>query len=241
MSIRLSRLGLAASAAAALSFAPIAAEAQARFGVLVGTSVTTIDNVVPLGVDEVADAFKQKSRAGLQLGAYLQLPLAGSVSLQPELHYIQKGTKFELSDVEIGTSEIGFKLAYVEVPVLLRFDLGSGNVRPFIVAGPSAALRASCKVSFSFGGFGGDTDCDDAESIDDGEEVPGEPAEPIDDPFKKLDFGGIVGAGIQGSFGGRAVSAQLRYSRGFTNIAKETIPGVTPRNSGFSVVFGLGF
>lgn len=232
MSLRVSRFGLAAATAAAMCFAPASATAQARFGVLVGTSVTTIDDVVPLGVEEVTDAFKQKSRAGLQLGGYLQLPLSGGVSLQPELHYIQKGTKFEVSDVEFGNAEVGIKLAYVEVPVLLRLDLGSSAVRPFFVAGPSAALRASCKVSFSLSGFGGDTDCDEAE---------GEEGEAVDDPFKKLDFGGIVGAGIQGSFGGRAVSAQLRYSRGFTSVSEETIPGSTPRNSGFSILFGLGF
>lgn len=235
MSLRFSRrMALFGAAAATLAFSTTA-DAQSgrgpRFGALLGASITKINDLDPTGDNTIGDAIESKSKAGFQVGAYLQLPLAGALSLQPELHYIQKGAKFEGEDVEFGDAEVSLKLAYVEVPVLLRMDLGSSGLRPFIVAGPSFALRTSCKFSFAFEGNSLNADCDEGE-LDEGGEA--------EDPIKKTDIGGIVGAGLAGNLGGRTLSAQLRYSRGFTSIAN-TSADVSPKNSGFSVVFGIGF
>jgi hypothetical protein len=115
--------------------------------------------------------------------------------------------------------------------VLLRLDLGTAAARPFIVAGPYGAYRASCKLAFSVSGLGGgESDCDAADDSGSNE-----------DPIKKFDAGGIVGLGIAGSVGGRSLSAQVRYSQGFVNLATTDSGSATPKNSGISLLFGIGF
>lgn len=233
-----------ACAAAAIAFAPAVLGAQApvrpRFGALLGASLATISDADLAGTTgfEGGDG-EAKRRIGFQIGAYFTKPLSQNVSLQPELHYIQKGTKAEatFSDLEeldiIGaqTVEAEFRLTYLEVPLLLRVDMGSSNLRPFLVAGPSVAYRIACSADVSLGGLSFGTDCDED---DDDPETP-------DDPFKKYDVGGIVGAGVAGSAGGRALSAQVRYSRGLVSIASESIAGYSPKNTGISILFGIGF
>jgi hypothetical protein len=53
--------------------------------------------------------------------------------------------------------------------------------------------------------------------------------------------GGIIGLGIAGNAGGRSVSAQVRYSHGLISIAREAVNGNAPRNTGLSILFGIGF
>ena len=238
---------LSALAAAALAMAPVAADAQAsdaqapvrpRVGALFGASLASISdadlvNEFDVGGDGAAEV---KRRLGFQLGAYLTKPLTRNVSLQPELHYIQKGAKAEgtATDIEGGevlSAEVGIKLAYVEVPLLLRVDMGSRRLRGFLVAGPAVALRVGCKASVAALGLSFEVDCDED---DDDPETP-------DDPFKKYDLGGIVGLGVAGDASGRAVSAQVRYSRGLVSISSETIAGYSPRNTVISILFGVGF
>lgn len=228
------RTGLAATAL--LLALPSTSHAQVRFGTLLGASVAKISDINPAGDNVIGGAIKSKSRAGFQVGGYLMLPLAGGIALQPEVHYMQKGTKLEVkvadpSDPLEGDFDI--KLGYVEIPVLLRADLGSGGLHPFIVAGPSFAIRTSCVLGVETEGFKSETKCDDG---DGGSES---------DPFKKTDVGGIVGVGLTTSLVGRSLSAQFRYGRGFTSLAKNTDDeldtNAKPRNSGFSIVFGIGF
>ena len=229
---------------AAMSLSPAGLHAQAaappRFGALLGASLTTISDADLAGSTGVeGGTLEAKRRIGFQLGAYFTKPLSQNVSLQPEVHFIQKGTKAEatITDAEeleiIGaeTVEAAFRLTYLEVPLLLRVDMGSSNLRPFIVAGPSVAYRVACKVEVSFAGLSLGTDCDED---DDDPETP-------DDPFKKYDVGGIIGLGVASTNGGRALSAQVRYSHGLVSIARESIPGASPRNTGISILFGIGF
>ncbi|WP_337171685.1 porin family protein [Gemmatimonas aurantiaca] len=221
--------------------APSAAQSSVQFGTLAGpalTSITDLDKSADIG----ANMLKSKGRLGLQGGLFAMIPVKGALSLQPEVHYSQKGGKLETT-VDLGEAQstgdlaIGFRLAYVEIPVLVRLDLGSrGSWHPFITVGPAFSLRASCSVSLEAAGAGSiSTDCDEGEL---GEEAG---AAASSDPFAKTDIGGIAGVGLTGSLLGRSVFAQLRYNQGFSSIAKESVDNVSPRNRGFSVVFGLGF
>lgn len=229
--LMLTALGLFAIATSAHAQAPT----RPQFGALLGVSSTTITDTDFSGLDgDVSAGLNTKRRMGFQIGAYLTQPLSGALSVQPELHYIQKGAKldFDVNDPELDLNgSVTLKLSYVEVPVLLRYDAGQGSrLRPFVVAGPAFAYRVACTLGIESSEFSADQDCDAADDQSSGD----------DDQFKKFDVGGIVGVGLQGQMGGRALSAQLRYSRGFVNIARDA-GDQSPRNTGISLLFGIGF
>jgi hypothetical protein len=217
-------------------FAAPAAAQGVRFGTLAGpalTSITDLDKSADVGMD----VLKSKGRIGLQGGLFATIPVKGALSLQPEVHYSQKGGKLE-TNMDLDDAEglkVGFRLAYVEVPVLVRLDLGSrSSWHPFVTFGPSFSMRAACKVSLEVGGGGSmSTGCDEGDL--------GEGESASSDPFSKTDISGIAGAGLTGSLLGRSVFVQARYSQGFSSIAKESTANVSPKNRGLSVVFGLGF
>lgn len=235
MRSRLSLGALTALSLLAVGSAEAQSPARPQFGALVGASLSSVTDTDFAGLDgDVGAELKSKRRVGFQLGAYLTQPLSGALSVQPEVHYIQKGVKldFASTDPEFPIDgALTIKLAYLEVPLLLRYDVGQGTgLRPFFVAGPSLAYRIACQVGIESSEFDADQDCD----ADDGDSTT------EDDQVKKFDAGGIVGAGVRGMFGSRTISAQVRYSRGFVTIAKDA-GEASPRNTGISVLFGIGF
>ena len=232
----------AAIAIAVLGMLPAVVAAQTpsrtQFGALIGLSSTSVTDADLEGVAESGVNAETKRRMGFQIGAYLTRPLSGNLSFQPEVHYIQKGTKLEVSITDIegvvgaANAEASIKFAYLEVTLLLRYDMNQGaSVRPFLVGGPAVALRLSCNIGLGFQGASLNTDCAD----NFGDEMESE------DPFKKFDAGILVGGGVSGTLSTLPVSVQLRYSHGLINIAKEDTDGRSPRNTGISLLFGIGF
>ncbi|AMW06239.1 porin family protein [Gemmatimonas phototrophica] len=217
-----------------------------RFGFLAGANLSSVSDI-DQGLDEGLGntLLETQHRGGAQAALYATIPITSRFSLQPELHYTQKGGKASFSvegdpeSLALFASDrmtLGLRLSYVEIPALARMDLGSRNWRPFVLAGPSLALRTSCKASTSIGDLSISGSCISESFLPD-EDGPtaGE------DPLNKTDVSAIGGVGIAGAFVGRAFSAQLRYSQGLTTIAREATPGVSPKNRGFSLVLGLGF
>ncbi|MES2522700.1 MAG: porin family protein [Gemmatimonadota bacterium] len=238
-----SRIALVAMSTLALVLPQVSVEAQIKGGVMGGASITNFTGIATGSVcdpDTGCASATTSNRIGLQLGGFLQIPISGMWSFQPELHFIQKGgkTNVSISGDEFGdpfTADLDLSLAYLEVPALLRLDLGSRRLRPFFVAGPSVALRVGCDVGVSVDGLGSvSTACDE------GEPFTGEDGATVDDPIKKFDVGGIIGAGVSGLFGGRTLSAQVRYARGFVNVLKDSGESAS-RNTGVSILFGVGF
>ncbi len=221
---------LLATALVAAAFAAPRADAQpVRFGAYVGASSATIseDEGSPFN-DVPGSTLDKKRRLGLQAGLWLNKPLSGSLSLQPELHFTQKGLSYEGSVSVPGepavTGEVSLDLSYLEVPVLLRADLGQAEakVRPFLLAGPVLSYQTSCTTSSKFDGFSETSDCD-AEG---------------DAEINKVDLGAAVGGGLAFMLGSREVTAGLRYTHGFRSISKEE-SGITNQN--FSLLFGIAF
>jgi hypothetical protein len=86
-------------------------------------------NLANLNGPDVNDVFG--SRLGFVGGAFLGLPLASSLALQPEILYSQKGGKYNGNP---------YQLDYWEVPILLNVTL----VGPLaILLGPSFALDSA--------------------------------------------------------------------------------------------------
>lgn len=223
-------LPLLAAALVTATLAAARADAQpVRFGAYLGATSATISEEEGSPFNDIEEApLDKKRRLGLQVGLWLNKPLNATFSLQPELHYTQKGLRYAGSVPLDGESaidaELSLDLAYLEVPVLLRADLGQagGRARPFLLAGPVLAYQMSCEIGVDFDEFGGSDDCD-AEG---------------DAEINKLDVGATVGGGLAFKLGTREATAGLRYTHGFRSISKEQ-SGITNQN--VSLLFGIAF
>ncbi|MEP6591153.1 MAG: porin family protein [Gemmatimonadota bacterium] len=185
---------------------PVAA--QSTFGVVGGFASSNIT----ISGGGISASFN--SRTGFAVGVSMAHPINSDFEFAPELLYIQKGTK-----IVDGSSSAGLKLGYVELPLLFRAKFGSGETRPFVLAGPAIGLKASCSVKGSDGSTSVSTDC--------GSEI----------DIKSSDFGVMFGAGVAH----QRFSASVRYDLGLSNIAKNTSSGESAKNRTILALIGVSF
>lgn len=232
MSIRTTLVRSAVALTMAAGALPAQAAHRTSFGVLLGGAAAKLANVDVESADLFNGLSTIKNRYGFQAGVYMNRSLGTVWSVQPEVHYVQKGTRLDVG----GSSPVGslaIDLAYVEVPLLVRADLGKAPWHPFLTAGPTLALRVGCDATLKSGISSLSVECKELD--DNGTKR---------DPFETTDIGASIGAGFAGRLGGRRVLMQLRYGRGFTTVVKDdgssTGTKQSPKNSVISLVLGLG-
>jgi hypothetical protein len=187
-------------AAALALLVPRSAEAQG-FGVKVGVAMATLREDFDLNTE--IDGFKG-SRT-FAYGFSLGMPLGGSMSLQPELLFQNRRSELDLTSLsnELGMEVEGFiEARYIEVPLLLKWQGGSGSSIPMLFAGPSIAFRTSAKRVVRTG--------EEEAEVDLKEETNG------------TDFGVVMGAGF--AFGKFIIEA--RYNLSLSTFNKD--PGELP-------------
>ena len=113
---------LVVTAFAALLALPSPAAADVRFGLKGGASIANVNGDF---VDALGD---WKSTVGFCGGIFLEFNFGRVLTLQPEVLYTMKGAD---------TGEGKLKFDYIEIPVLLKLRLPTGDVHPFIFAGPA--------------------------------------------------------------------------------------------------------
>jgi opacity protein-like surface antigen len=166
-------------------FIAIPAEAQHHIGFTGGLNLAKI-SVEPEDPDtDIANL------VAFGVGGVLDLRLAENVALHLQPLYLQKGAK----DGSAG-SDAKIKLAYLEVPALVKIAFGTSTAKPYIMAGPSLGFLLSAKST------------DEGESAD------------IKEFFKDIDFGLAFGAGVSFPAGNNAIFVEGRYGLGLSNIAK---------------------
>ena len=144
-------------------------------------------------------------RVGFAVGLFTTVGVTDAVSFQPEFLYSMKGAKFSEGDEEL-------KIDYFEIPLLLRADFTtSGNIRPFVLIGPSLGFKLNAKID------------------EDGEEVD------IDDDVEGFDLGLAIGGGLQ--FGRGSIEA--RYTHGLSDADQDDESEA--RHRVFSVLVGYRF
>lgn len=158
---------------------------------------------------------------GFTGGLFAEFPVSDFLSIQPEVLYIQKNS--EESDDFFGETETNkSKLSFVDVPVLLRFNVPlDGGFKPFILAGPYAGYLIEAVNEF------------DGESED------------ISEFFNDINYGVVFGAGAQIG----ALSLEARYDLGLANLYDAEALGddffdpgdIDVTLSGFSVLLGISF
>ena len=131
-------------------FVPV--NAQTSLGFIGGLNLANVSIDPDMDVD-------WKNLNGFAAGGVLDFQLGDAASIQLEPMYLQKGTM-----AEEGDSKLEYKANYLEVPVLLKYSLGSGEAKPFILAGPSIGYLLDAKLKATEGSESMETDIKDVTS-----------------------------------------------------------------------------
>lgn len=184
-----------------------AAQRPVRVGVIGGMNVTGAWG---------EDADNADTRTGFDVGALVQLPLGEMVTLQPEVHYTQKGFVLPLV-----TGQEERSLDYIQVPVLLR--AGVPLAEGFDVdlqVGPSLGFLMSCTSETTATGATTTIDCDES--------------------TRAFDWGIIAGGSFSWAAGPGDVLLDVRYDLGMTEVGDaDGAPDI--RNTSFQFLLGYAF
>jgi hypothetical protein len=176
---------------AVLAVAPLSA--QVHLGIVAGGVSATLSTAT---ADQIPN---KSSRTGFAAGLSARWKLAERLSFGPEVLYVQKGAKGR-DNTDVIHEEI--KIDYIEVPLLFRYALSGGSLRPYLLGGGAVAFRLNCNLHFA--GLGQDIkeDCkaNNAEAT-------------------STDMAAVGGAGV--AFG--RVGLSVRYVLGLTNIKKASV------------------
>lgn len=137
-------------------------------------------------------------RNGLALGMRAEFGVTSPYSLLVEPQYVQKGARF---DVLGATIEGDFD--YVEIPILLKAKFGAMKTHAFAFAGPSVGINTNTegKMGSLTGNF--------------------------EDEAASVVFSGDVGGGAAFQVSEFVyLSADVRYSHGFTNALENPVAGI---------------
>lgn len=159
---------------------------EISFGVKAGVNFASITG------DETDDL---SSLTGFHFGGFVNIPVSGNFSVQPEILYSAQGAKYEDSDDYDGK----FKLNYLNIPVMAKIEVADGFT---LEAGPQIGFLLSAKDDYTYVGP------DPGFSDDSGEDD-------IKDFIKSTDFGINFGLGYEMESG---LSFGARYSLGISNI-----------------------
>lgn len=140
---------------------------------------------------------------GLTVAGIVELGLTKSIALQMEAAFVQKGGELE-----------GFKttLNHFDVPVLLKFKVGSGSFGAYLAAGPTFGYALSGES--------------DGEKIDDWE------------GYNRFEIGASAGGGLGLNLSSGTVFLDARYLISITNLADDEGEDFTSRNRGIGLSIG---
>lgn len=185
---------------------------QFAIGPKFGLSMAKLD--IENGDDET------ERKTGLVAGGFLRFGLSNSISLQPEVAWVEKGAK----DSE-GGSDITLDIDYLEVPILLRVGFAPGSsVRPFIFAGPYVAFKIGCSFSGEEDGIEVDVECNSGADFLE---------------IKSSDFGASVGGGLEFDMGTGSFFVDARLSHGLSNIAEDSVDSIKNHSFALSAGFAI--
>lgn len=205
---------------AALCYSSAVFSQNTAIGFRLGATDFTLDN------EAIND--EAKYTLGVDLAIPVEFQLSPFFSVQPELHFTQKGAQFE--DVVNGEEEIfAVKTNYLELPVLLKANVGTQRLRGYAFVAPSLGYATNRFTSEKLG----DNDRI-KERID---FIEGEGAE-----SQRWDFSAVGGAGASLQAGVGSFVLDVRYSFGLsdnTRFEDETPAGwEKTRNRGCTISLG---
>jgi hypothetical protein len=189
---------------------PAAAGVTVNFGIKGGLNFTT------LAYSGSVDWWDNLGYTnGPIFGAFFSLG-RGPVTIQPEVFYSRRGSKLEIN----ASDHIVYRSEFLEVPVLVKWNVISGPISPIVLAGPFGAISFSYKEIKTVGGESMTTD--------------------ISEGHSKSDYGLIFGGGLEYTLKSIKLILEGRYTLGMRNIEYQSETD-SFKNRGFSILFGVGF
>lgn len=188
------------------------AHAQISVGLEVGPNFASQSSDV--------DGYDAGSTTGFYLGIPVDIMLTDNICIQPSLAFMQKGSsteyEFSVPNFYETTVEADAKLNYLEIPILVNYLFGSGNIRPVFGVGPSIGFgmgykssgESTTKTTDPFTGNVTTTtdDFDDSGSFEDA-------------GLKGIDFSVLLQAGVlMSDVGPGSLGLNLGYMLGLANI-----------------------
>jgi hypothetical protein len=206
-------------------------------------------------VTTLAGADGMDSKLGFSVAGFAGFKLGERVTIYGELSFVRKGSTSEWAvfyvdgaqNLLVETSfERSVDLDYLElqVPVALAFPTG-GKLRPRLYAAPSLAFELRCSASLAVrneyytpGGelIGSDESEFTGDCRDDYEH--GVFGGPLFTETKTIDIGIVFGGGLDIRIGGGALTADVRYNLGLSDIDDSD---ATLRNRAFQVLLGYSY
>jgi hypothetical protein len=194
--------------------------AFSQFGIKGGVNLATIG-----GADKSYGGIDPTARMGLTGGISYRIGLIAGLSIQPEVMYIQKGAIYQ-EDISYGnysySRKITLKGDYIDIPVLVKFNLPIPVFSPYIEGGVSYGILLSAK-----------------EKDETTTNVPGQTSSSdetdIKDKVTKNDLSWIVGVG----FDLLILDINARYIVGTKRLYKD-IPETTMIDENATMVYNNG-
>ena len=194
--------------------------AFSQMGIKAGINLGTVG-----GDDKSQGGIDPKSKVGLVGGLSYKIGLIMGLSIQPEVLYIQKGAVYEGSMSYGGYSMSGkttMKGDYIDIPVLVKFNLPIPMLSPYIEGGVSYGILLSAK-----------------QKSETTSNIPGTPSgtteTDVKDQFKKSDLSVLIGVGVELLI----LDINARYSLGMTKLDKDGL--FKAYNRGIILTAGLRF
>lgn len=191
-----------------------------KYGLLVGVNSATVKVDNSEG-DDISSVW------GFSFGGFATFQTSPNIIIQPELIYTGKGFKTEINlddyDYEYKETE-ELKFAYLEVPVLFKYAIQTGNmyITPFI--GPSLSIVMSGKSSY------------DVYLYEDGYEGEASGTRDIKNQMEDIDFGLNFGTDLYFS---EKIFLQLKYDLGLSKIFTKSV--LESKNRVLSLSMGVSF
>jgi Outer membrane protein beta-barrel domain len=212
-------------------FSIVTLEAQVSVGVKVGANFADtrvnglIENLTP----------EQTTFTGFTAGVVAELPVLGNLTFRPELNFIQKGfTTAQSFDVELLGIDmpIGAKartrINYIELPLLLKYNIGNETAKAYVIAGPNISYAANAElrpVATLLVDFN----------------LPSVNIDMSNDIYQRWELSGTLGAGGEVKAGNGKIFADARYNLGFTNMLNNPIVDLRIKNQGVNLSAGYAY
>ena len=163
---------------------------------------------------EGAEEYDQYKKSVTGLAGGIGFVTGGKVGAEVDIMYVQKGMKFEGTNIDDGaggsaSGEASLVINQVSVPVLLRFKFLSGT-SPYILLGGSVSYILSATAEYRVT-YGGDTESGTEDLFEDDAEN-----------LSRLDYSIIGGAGVELAMGAMRLYFEGRYIYGLANIIHES-------------------
>jgi Outer membrane protein beta-barrel domain len=187
--------------------------AQIGLGVRGGVNIATSELEVKIA--DKWDTNWKDYMVGVNAGLVAEIGITDMFAFQPELNFIQKGYKADVTNGS--THTVTTTLNYLEAPLLMKGMFGPGDLKFNALLGPTFGYAFNGKVDSPEG----KTDVDFG-------------------LVKRYDIGGLAGIGISYDTGNGILFMDGRMLWGFTNLDDSAnSKNVNWHNRGFN--FGIGY